>query len=157
MNLNQKIIDALNVLMKHELTAIDIYFLHSRIFQNRGLNQIAFKLEGEWADEVAHVKLIVDRILFLRGTPDFSARFSFSGEQNITAMLEEELRLEYLVGGDLKDTVVMCEESKDFGTRQMLLSLLDDSEKDHIHWLEKQLKLIAQIGEKNYIQSMMTL
>lgn len=154
MNQNQRIIDALNILIKHELTAIDIYFLHSRIFKNLGIEKVADRLEHERLDEVAHVKLITDRILFLNGQPDFLKRIPFQGEQDILEMFKEELAFEMAVGIDLKKTVQLCESSQDFGTRDLLCQLLKDSENDHIYWLERQIGLINKIGKQNYIQSM---
>lgn len=155
MTKNNSIVDALNILMKHELTAIDIYFSHSRIFKNLGINKVFEKLDGERLDEIEHVKLIVDRILYLNGEPDFSQRIPFKGERSIKEMFEEELAFEYAVGSDLKKTVGLCESEQDYGTREMLMILLSDSEKDHIYWLERQIQLIDKVGEQNYIQAMM--
>lgn len=152
---NTKVINALNQLLANELTAMDQYFIHSRMYQDWGLNKLFARIDHEFDDEKAHAAALIERILFLEGTPDMSKREGLAIGHDVPSMLENDLKLEYAVQKMLKDTIALTEQEKDFVTRDMLLTLLSDTEMDHAYWLEKQLGLIKLIGLPNYLQSQM--
>ena len=151
----QNVIDALNRLLKNELTAMDQYFIHSRMYQDWGLNKLFERIDHEFDDEKHHASLLVERILFLEGTPNVSQRDPLMIGSDVTSMLENDLKVEYLVDTLLKDTIALCEQEQDYVTRNMLKTLIDETEMDHAYWLERQLGLIKKIGLANYQQSQM--
>lgn len=151
----QNIIDALNRLLRNELTAMDQYFIHSRMYQDWGLNKLYERIDHEFDDEKNHASLLIERILFLEGTPDLSQRDPLMIGTDVPSMLENDLKVEYLVDTLLKDTIALCEQEQDFVTRNMLNTLIDETEMDHAYWLERQLGLIKKLGLSNYLQSQM--
>ena len=150
---SQKVIDGLNKLLTKELTSIDMYFLHSRIYEDWGLMKLYTHIDGEKSHEGIHADLFLKRILFLEGEPDVISRDGFKVSLDVKAMLEQSLKYEIENQAMLKELIVLCENEKDFETRQILLTLLKDTEEDHIEWIETQLGLIEKVGEKNYLQS----
>ncbi|GAA0355564.1 bacterioferritin [Bowmanella denitrificans] len=152
---NTQIIDALNRLLASELTAMDQYFIHSRMYQDFGLNKLFERIDHEFDDEKGHAAALIERILFLEGTPDMSQRDGLNIGQDVPAMLQADLNLEYDVQRLLKDTIKLCEQEQDYVSRDMLTGLLKDTEDDHAYWLEQQLRLIKLIGLPNYLQSQM--
>ncbi len=150
---SQKVIDGLNKLLTKELTSIDMYFLHSRIYEDWGLMKLYTHIDGEKSHEGIHADLVLKRILFLEGEPDVISRDGFKVSLDVKAMLEQSLKYEIENQAMLKELIVLCENEKDFETRQILLTLLKDTEEDHIEWIETQLGLIEKVGEKNYLQS----
>ena len=150
---SQKVIDGLNKLLTKELTSIDMYFLHSRIYEDWGLMKLYTHIDGEKNHEGIHADLVLKRILFLEGEPDVISREGFKVSLDVKAMLEQSLKYEIENQAILKELIVLCENEKDFETRQILLILLKDTEEDHIEWIETQLGLIEKVGEKNYLQS----
>ncbi len=151
----QNIIDALNSLLRNELTAMDQYFIHSRMYQDWGLNKLFERIDHEFDDEKQHASLLIERILFLEGTPDLSQRDPLMIGKDVPSMLENDLKVEYLVDTLLKDTIALCEQEQDFVSRNMLNTLIDETEMDHAYWLERQLGLIKKLGLSNYLQSQM--
>jgi len=149
----QKIIDALNVLLANELSAMDQYFIHSRMYLDWGLHKLYERIDHEVTDEKAHASALIERILFLEGVPDMSKRDPLQIGSDVPSMLQNDLNVEYSVGKLLKQTIALCEQEQDYVSRSMLQTLLDDTENDHAHWLEQQLRLIKLIGLPNYIQS----
>ena len=152
---NQDIINALNDLLVYELTAMDQYFIHSRMYQDMGLNKLFERIDHEFDDEKGHAAVLIERILFLEGTPDLSKRDGLNIGKDVPAMLDSDLQIEYAVQAALKKVMALCEEQQDYVTRDQLLVLLDDTETDHAYWLEKQLRLIKLTGLENYLQSQM--
>ena len=152
---NDKIIAILNTLLASELSAIDQYFIHSRMYEDWGLTKLFERIAHEMQDETDHADLLIKRILFLEGTPSLSTRGPIKVGQNTPQMLQNDLDLEYAVVAALKDAIVVCENEKDFETRALLLKMLEDTEMDHAYWLEKQLGLIDKIGLPNYLQAQM--
>ncbi|MFC3195113.1 bacterioferritin [Marinicella sediminis] len=152
---NPNIIDALNALLVYELTAMDQYFVHSRMYQDLGLEKLFERIDHEFEDEKAHAAVLIERILFLEGTPDLRKRDGLNIGKDVPAMLNSDLQIEYNVQAALKKVMALCEEQQDYVTRDQLLVLLDDTETDHAYWLEKQLKLIKLTGLENYLQSQM--
>ncbi len=149
----QTIIDALNVLLANELTAMDQYFIHSRMYLDWGLRKLYERIDHEVTDEKAHASAIIERILFLGGTPNMVTRDPIQVGHDVPSMLQNDLNVEYHVGALLKKTMALCEAEQDFVTRSMLQTLLDDTENDHAHWLEQQLRHIKLFGLPNYLQS----
>jgi bacterioferritin len=104
-------------------------------------------------DETQHAALLIERILFLEGTPDLSQQDGINIGKTVPEMLKCDLDYEYKVVGDLKEAIAICETEQDYQSRKILLGILTDTEEDHAYWLEKQLKLIEQLGLQNYLQS----
>ena len=149
----QQIIDALNTLLANELSAMDQYFIHSRMYKDWGLNKLFERIDHEVEDEKGHASLIIERILFLEGTPDMVTRDGLQIGKDVPSMLQNDLNVEYAVGALLKKTMALCETQQDYVTRAMLQQLLDDTENDHAKWLEQQLRQIKMFGLQNYLQS----
>ena len=150
---NQKIIDALNGLLAYELAAMDQYFIHSRMYDDWGFSKLHERIDHEFDDEKGHASALIERMLFLEGVPDMTTRSGIKIGNNVPDMLQFDLDVEYEVAEELRKAIVLCEQEKDFVTREMLTKLLDDTEWDHAHWLEQQLGQIKTIGLENYIQS----
>ncbi|MFN6970245.1 MAG: bacterioferritin [Rheinheimera sp.] len=149
----QQIIDALNTLLANELSAMDQYFIHSRMYKDWGLHKLFERIDHEVEDEKGHASLIIERILFLEGTPDMVTRDGLQVGKDVPSMLQNDLNVEYAVGALLKKTMALCEAQQDYVTRAMLQQLLDDTENDHAKWLEQQLRQIKMFGLQNYLQS----
>jgi len=152
---NANVIKALNGLLAYELAAMDQYFVHSEMYADWGLTKLHERISHEFDDEKGHAKKLIERILFLEGTPDMITRDGLSIGTDVPSMIQSDLNVEYAVGNALKEAIALCEQEKDFVTREMLEVLLDDTERDHAFWLEQQLGLIQKIGLENYLQSQM--
>ncbi|MFC3912989.1 bacterioferritin [Pseudaeromonas sharmana] len=150
-----EVITALNRLLAGELSAMDQYFIHSEMYQDWGLNKLYERIAHEFDDEKSHAKALIERILFLEGTPDLTTRDPIHVGKDVPEMLKNDLQLEYDVVTALRTTIALCEQQQDYQTREILEQLLDDTEDDHAYWLEKQLRLIDLIGLPNYLQSQM--
>lgn len=150
---NQNVIDALNGLLTHELSAADQYFIHSRMYHDWGMDELYERLKHEQEEELQHASMLVERILFLEGTPNVAARAALKIGTDVPSMLQNDLDYELAVGLELKKVIALCETEQDYVSRQILIQLLDDTEVDHTYWLEKQLGLIDKMGLKNYVQS----
>lgn len=149
---SQNIIDALNVVLTQELTAINQYFLHARMLQDWGLAKIG-KLEYEASiDEMKHADQVIKRILFLEGLPNLQKLNKIRVGQNISEVIDADLEVEYEAVPNLKKFIKLCEEEHDYVTRDLFLSILR-SEEGHIDWLETQRDLIRSVGLQNYMQS----
>lgn len=152
---NSKVIASLNGLLHNELAAIDQYFTHSRMYQDWGLDKLFDQLDHEMQEEITHADALIKRILFLEGTPNLTDRRDLIIGNDVPSMLKNDLILEMEVVAALKASIKLCESEGDYQSREMLLKLLEDTEEDHVYWLEKQLSLIDKIGLNNYIQSHM--
>lgn len=152
---NQQVIAALNELLANELAAMDQYFIHSRMYHDWGLHKLFERIDHEFDDEKGHASKLIERILFLEGTPDLKNRDAIHVGSDVPAMLQNDLNVEYTVAKLLKQTMALCEKEQDYVSRDMLQQLLDDTENDHAHWLEQQLRLIKMLGLSNYLQSQM--
>ncbi len=150
-----EVIAALNRLLAGELSAMDQYFIHSEMYQDWGLSKLHERIAHEFDDEKGHAKALIERILFLEGTPDLTTRDPIHVGKDVPEMLKNDLQLEYEVVNALRDAIRLCEQKQDYQTREILEQLLDDTEDDHAYWLEKQLRLIDLIGLPNYLQSQM--
>lgn len=152
---NQTVIDMLNRLLANELTAMDQYFIHSEMYRDWGLNKLYERIAHEFEDEKGHATKLIERILFLEGTPDMVTRDPLKVGKDVPEMLKNDLDVEYQVGAELKKAIALCEQESDFQTREILEELLTDTEEDHTFWLEQQLRLINMVGLPNYLQSQM--
>lgn len=150
---NSKIIQTLNDLLAFELASIDQYFIHSQMYDNWGYHKLFERIDHERQDETGHATLLIARILFLEGTPNVVQRAPLRLGSAVPDMLAADLQTEYDVAAALKTSIALCEHEQDYVTRDILLKLLDDTERDHAHWLEQQLGLIKAIGLENYLQS----
>ena len=150
---DKQVIKQLNHLLAGELTAIDQYFIHSRMYENWGYNKLFERISHEVHDESGHADALIKRILFLEGTPDLSKRDSINVGSSVPDMMKNDLELELSVVKELRKAIALCEKEQDYPTREILVSMLKDTEEDHAYWLEQQLGLIDQIGLKNYLQS----
>lgn len=152
---NTKIIDTLNQLLAGELTSMDQYFTHSRMYEDWGLNKLYERIGHEMDDEKQHADLLIKRILFLEGVPKVGNRSPLKIGKDVREMLQNDLDLEYSVIAALREAITTCEQEKDYQTREILEGMLADTEEDHTYWLEQQLGLIEKIGIENYLQSQM--
>ena len=148
------VIQHLNKALYNELIAINQYFLHSRMFGNWGLKELAKHEYEESIDEMKHADRLIERILFLDGLPNLQNLGKLMIGQTPREALECDLKLEYLAVPDLKAGIVDCERLGDYVSRELLEDILE-SEEEHIDWLETQLGLIERVGEQNYLQSKM--
>jgi bacterioferritin len=150
---NTKIIETLNKLLADELTAMDQYFTHSRMYDDWGFNKLYERIDHEMDDEKQHADLLIKRILLLEGVPTVGNRSPLNIGRDVPAMLQNDLDLERNVITSLRDAIAICEQEKDYQTREILEGLLSETEEDHAYWLEKQLGLIGKVGLENYLQS----
>jgi bacterioferritin len=152
---NTKIIDTLNQLLAGELTSMDQYFTHSRMYEDWGLSKLYERIDHEMDDEKQHADLLIKRILFLEGVPAVGNRSPLKIGKDVREMLKNDLELEYSVIAALREAIATCEQERDYQTREILEGMLADTEEDHTYWLEQQLGLIEKVGLKNYVQSQM--
>ena len=149
-----KVIDYLNFLLGGELAARDQYFIHSEMYAEWHYGKLYDRIHHEMVDETLHAQSIIRRILMLSGTPKMTVNAINIGA-TVPEMLQLDLELEYQVQQHLKDGIALCEAERDYVTREMLVEQLKDTEEDHAHWLEQQLRLIEMISLPNYLQSQM--
>jgi bacterioferritin len=150
---DKKVIKHLNKVLANELTAINQYFLHARMFKNWGLNQLNDKEFHESVDEMKHADRLIERILFLEGLPNLQELGKLKIGEHTQEVLQCDLALELEALPDLREAVVYSEQVGDFVSRDLFQSILE-SEEEHVDWLETQLELIDRVGIQNYQQSM---
>lgn len=148
-----KVIEYLNRVLKNELTAINQYFLHARIYKNWGFEKLNEHEYHESVDEMKHADSLIQRILFLEGLPNVQDIGKLYIGENVREILGCDLRLEKEATPLLREAIAYCESVSDFVTRELLEDILE-SEEEHIDWLETQLQLIDKLTEPNYLQSM---
>lgn len=146
------IINCLNELLRGELGARDQYFLHSRLYEDLGYSKLYERINHEMEEETQHADALLRRILFLGGRPDMRPSAIHPG-YIVPDMLAADLKLEYEVRAALTRGIALCEQHRDYISRDILLAQLKDTEEDHAYWLEKQLGLIKLTGLENYLQS----
>ena len=147
-----QVIDFLNRVLKNELTAINQYFLHARMFRNWGLHKLGEYEYKESIDEMKHADRLIERVLFLDGLPNLQELGKLYIGEDTREVLECDLRLEYEGHAVLKDAIAHCESVGDFVSRELFVHILDNEE-EHIDFLEQQLGLIDRIGIQNFQQS----
>lgn len=149
-----KVIEHLNKVLKNELTAINQYFLHSRMLKDWGLHRLGDHEYDESIDEMRHADTLIERILFLEGLPNLQSLNALRIGQNVPEMLKADLELEHEAIPDLREAIAYCEEVQDYVSRHIFREILS-SEEEHVDWLETQLALIEKVGLENYQQSQM--
>lgn len=149
---NPKTIEFLNKALKNELTAINQYFLHSRMLKDWGVAKLAQKEYEESIEEMTHADWIIERILFLNGLPNLQDLGKLFIGEDVAEIIECDLKIEHIAIPLLREAVGHCEEAKDYVTRDLFAKILT-SEEEHLDFLETQQDQIRLMGIENYIQS----
>ena len=148
------VIKLLNAQLTNELSAINQYFLHARMYRHWGLEKIAKKEYEESIGEMKHADNLINRILMLEGLPNLQALHKLMIGETVPEMLQCDLKLEAVSQKTVKEGIAACEKASDYVSRDLLQHILDDTE-EHIEWLETQIELIDKVGLQNYLQTQM--
>jgi bacterioferritin len=147
-----EVIKKLNAVLTNELTSINQYFLHARLYQSEGYGKLGKKTYEESIGEMKHADMVVKRILLLEGFPNLQDLHKLSIGENVEERLKADLAAETRGRVTMLETIILAEKKQDFVTRDLITKILDDTE-EHIDFLETQLSVIGQIGLQNYLQS----
>jgi bacterioferritin len=145
-----KVIEFLNQVLKAELTAINQYFLHAEMCENWGYQRLAKLTKKESIEEMTHAEKLMERILYLDGTPNMTDYFKINVGATVETQLKNDLQLEYDAVKRLNEGIKLCVAAGDNGSRDLAQKILDDEE-HHIDWLEGQLHAIGEMGIANYL------
>ncbi|QQG37073.1 MAG: bacterioferritin [Micavibrio aeruginosavorus] len=148
---DKKVIQTLNLSLKGELTAINQYFLHARIFESWGVTKLAKHEKAESIEEMGHADLLIQRILLLGGLPNLQDLDKLMIGETVKEALECDMKLEKAGIASYRKGIVVCEETQDYVTRDLLIKILADEE-GHLDHIETQLKMIEGMGLENYLQ-----
>jgi bacterioferritin len=151
---DKAIIARLNGILTNELTAINQYFLHARIYQNWGFERLGKKTYAESVGEMKHADMLIKRILFLEGLPNLQNLNKLQIGESVPEALRADLASETKSRSDLLAAISACEKAEDYVSRVLLRDILEDTE-EHIDWLETQLSLVDSVGLQNFLQSQM--
>ena len=149
-----QVIAHLQAQLKNELTAINQYFVHYRMYKHWGFDKIAKKEYEESIGEMKHADRLMDRIFMLDGLPNLQDLGKLMIGETLLEAMGCDLKLERIAQATIKDGIAYCETARDYVSRELLQKILDDTE-EHIDFLETQLDVAAKVGEQNYLQSMM--
>lgn len=149
-----KVLAMLNEVLKAELTAINQYFLHAEMLENWGYHKLAGITRKESIEEMGHAEKLLERILFLDGSPNMSDYFKINIGNTVPDQIKNDVELEYNAVKRLNDFIPACRDLKDDGSRELLESILSDEE-EHIDFLEAQLHTIDEVGIQNYLSQQM--
>jgi bacterioferritin len=149
-----KVIEFLNKVLYNELTAINQYFLHARMFRNWGYGELAEHEYKESIEEMRHADRLIERILFLDGLPNLQHLAKLRIGENVPECIQGDLDLELVASKDLREAIAYSEGIADYISRDLFKGILHDEE-EHIDWLETQQSLIRDIGTERYLQSKM--
>ena len=151
---DKQVIQYINKVLRQELTAINQYFLHARMYKNWGLKKLDEHEYHESIDEMKHADKLIERILFLEGLPNLQDMGTLRIGENPKEMLECDLALEYEAVPVLREAIAHAESVKDYISRELFEHILE-AEEEHIDWIETQLDLMQRVGTENYLQSQM--
>jgi bacterioferritin len=147
---NEQVLKYLNEVLKAELTAINQYFLHAEMCENWGYDRLADYARKESIDEMRHAEVLMERILFLDGTPNMTELFPLRIGRTVPEQLSNDLALELDAIPRLNAAIKVAVEVGDNGSRELFEKILTDEE-HHVDWLEAQLHIIEEIGAENYL------
>jgi bacterioferritin len=150
-----QVISYLNQALKQELTTVNQYFLHAKMFEHMGLHRLYEHERKESIDEMKHADELIERILFLEGLPNLQDLGKLLIGENVPEMLGADLQAERAARPLYQEAIAYCESVKDYISRELLEAILE-SEEEHIDWLETQLELLDKVGLQNYLQSRMS-